>query len=307
MLAAVLAGSAPAGAYVGSPPRVTKSVFLVDLRPAANPVYAIGAYAGGVRDTSFRLPDTSCEQVWPSAISARGMLWVYVAERDCPGTWNRVVLYRGTSLHSLSSVGVVATAAGLHQPTVAYDGERFLLWYTRDSNAGWAHELVFSSSMDGIHFTQPAVKDVAHGWYAAAFNPDYAIRVGALWYLYSVGYGPGLRSAVPGVYVLSDPSAASYPAMQPMLASPRDTPKLDPSIVCVRPNGSWVGVFTPYGDPHPALFGYEWTETYTASSPLGPWHLVAPFIPLGPMLSLENPTPVLSGPGAACNAELAGS
>jgi hypothetical protein len=72
---------------------------------------------------------------------------------------NRVVLYRGTSLNSLHRVGVVAAAAGLHQPTVAYDGQRFLLWYTRDSIAGWAHELVFSSSQDGIHFTAATVKE----------------------------------------------------------------------------------------------------------------------------------------------------
>jgi hypothetical protein len=212
------------------------------------------------------------------------------------------VLYRGATLHSLSRVGVVAAAAGLHQPTVAYDGQRFLLWYSRDSQGGWAHELVFSSSTDGIHFTAPAVEDVAHGWYAAGFNPDYAVRIGALWYLYSVGYySPGVRFASPGVYVFSDPAAAAgYPAMQPMSAGPRDTPKLDPSIVCSTTNGGWIGVFTAYGDLLPALFGYEWTETFTASSPLGPWHRVGPFIPLGPMLSLENPTPVASGPGAGC-------
>ena len=65
-------------------------------------------------------------------------------------------------------------------------------------------------------------------------------------------------------------------------------------------------MFTPYGDLHPALFGYEWTETYTASSPLGPG-IGRAVHPPGPMLSLENPTPVLYGPGAACNAELAGA
>jgi hypothetical protein len=270
-------------------------------------VYVVGAYVGDVRDALFRLPDAECEQVWPSAISARGMVWVYVAERDCPGTWSRVVLYRGATLHSLSRVGVVAAAAGLHQPTVAYDGQRFLLWYSRDSGGGWANELVFSSSTDGTHFTAPAVEDVAHGWYAAGFNPDYAVRIGALWYLYSVGYySPGVRSAAPGVYVFSDPAAAAgYPAMQPMSAGPRDTPKLDPSIVCSTTNGGWIGVFTAYGDLLPSLFGYEWTETFTASSPLGPWHRVGPFIPLGPMMSLENPTPLASGPGAGCTGDLA--
>jgi hypothetical protein len=270
------------------------SVLVVNQRSVANSRYHIAVYRGGRLDSAFRLPADSCEQVWPTAFRVRGMVWLYAAERDCPGQWNRVVLYQGRTLLALRRVATVATDRALHIPTLAYDGRRFLLWYTRDVGRRWASELVYASARDGVHFGAAAVKDKGQGWYVSGFSPHYAFRHLGRWHLYMDGYAPALVTAMPGLYLFASPEQRSYGAMRQMHAENSQAPKLAPSFICKDGRG-WRGVFTAWGAAKDR-FGFEWTLTYAGESPFGPWRYQSEFIPLGPMLSLENPAPVLTGP-----------
>lgn len=265
-----------------------------DQRLASDPWYRVGLYLGGTMDQRFRLPARgSCEQVWPTALYARRSLWLYVAERDCPGRWNRVVLYRGPDALHLSRVATVAGERALYRPTIAFDGSRFLLWYTRDSG-GWANELVLRESPDGVRFGAPQSKDRARSWYAAGFNPDVALREHGRWYVFANGYAAGLRSDSPGIYVLRSPTQSEYPGLRRLVAEKREAPKLDPSFFC-RDGHSYAGVFTTYGGTG-QLLGREWTVLYRAHSLLGPWTFERGYVPLGRMLSLENPSLIAREP-----------
>jgi hypothetical protein len=246
--------------------------------------YRLGRYVDGQPSPAGAIATSRCGLWSPSVVTVGATTYLYAAE--CSGS------YRGTGWYTIvrytsrdggvrfTGKTVIRTFARdqIRMPMVVYDRARFHLWYTQDRGGRLAQGLMYSASVDGVHFTVPQRKFTAGTLNAISVSTVF--RADQSWWMLLEGYSSDLETAQPHLLSFGSSYQPQYEYRSP-IDTDKPAPKIDASMVC-RDGERWHGLFVAYGGPQ----GRELTMAFDADELTGPWRLVSD--PDLPVLSLEN-------------------
>ena len=246
--------------------------------------YRLGRYVDGQPSPAGAIATSPCGLWSPSAVTVGTRTYLYAAEcsGSRPGTgWYAIVRYTsrdGGVRFAGKTVVRRVTRDQIRMPVVAYDRGRFHLWYTQDRDGRLGQDLMYSASVDGIHFTAARRKFTAGALNAISVSTVF--RVDGSWWMLIEAYSSDLQTAQPHLLSFASSYQPQYEYRSP-IETDGPAPKIDASMVCHDSDG-WHGLFVAYGDP----LGRELTLVFDADRLTGPWRPAGD--PDVPALSLEN-------------------